>query len=57
MAAFNGGARQQFDEGLSTQQLELYLYKEVRRLTNFKQTPIFINPNGMEHFNLFTYDE
>ena len=57
VAAFNGGARQQFDEGLSTQQLEMYLYKEVRRLTNFKQTPIFINPNGMEHFNLFTYDE
>lgn len=57
VAAFNGGARQQFDEGLSTQQLEIYLYKEVRRLTNFKQTPIFINPNGMEHFNIFTYDE
>ena len=57
VAAFNGGARQQFDEGLSTQALESYLYKEVRRLTNFKQTPIFINPNGMEHFNLFTYDE
>ena len=57
VAAFNGGARQQFDEGLSTQTLEMYLYKEVRRLTNFKQTPIFINPNGIEHFNLFTYDE
>lgn len=57
VAAFNGGARQQFDEGLSTQQLEGYLYKEVRRLTNFKQTPIFINPNGMEHFNIFTYAE
>lgn len=57
LAAFNGGARQQFDEGLSTQELELYLYKEVRRLTNFKQTPIFINPNGMEHFNIFTYAE
>lgn len=55
--AFNGGARQQFDEGLSTQALEMYLYKEVRRITNFKQTPIFINPNGMEHFNLFTYAE
>lgn len=55
--AFNGGARQQFDEGLSTQALEMYLYKEVRRITNFKQTPIFINPNGMEHFNLFTYGE
>ena len=57
VAAFNGGARQQFDEGLSTQQLEGYLYKEVRRLTNFKQTPIFINPNGMEHFNIFIYAE
>lgn len=55
--AFNGGARQQFDEGLSTQALEMYLYKEVRRITDFKQTPIFINPNGMEHFNLFTYAE
>ena len=57
LGAFNGGARQQFDEGLSTQELEMYLYKEVRRLTNFKQTPIFINPNGMEHFNIFTYAE
>ena len=57
IAAFNGGARQQYSEGLSTQELEMYLYKEVRRLTNFKQTPIFINPNGMEHFNLFTYEE
>lgn len=55
--AFNGGARQQFDEGLSTQALEIYLYKEVRRLTDFKQTPIFINPNGMEHFNIFIYEE
>lgn len=56
ISAFNGGARQQFDEGLSTQALDTYLYKEVRRITNFKQTPIFINPNGMEHFNIFTYE-
>ena len=56
VSAFNGGARQQFDEGLSTQALEMHLYKEVRRITNFKQTPIFINPNGMEHFNIFTYE-
>ncbi len=55
--AYNGGARQQFDEGLSTQALEMFLYKEVRRITQFHQTPVFINPNGMEHFNLFTYDE
>ena len=57
ISAFNGAAREQTDEGLSTQALEIYLYKEVRRITNFKQTPIFINPNGMEHFNLFTYEE
>ena len=56
LSAFNGGARQQFDEGLSTQVLEMHLYKEVRRITDFKQTPIFINPNGMEHFNIFTYE-
>lgn len=55
--AFNGGARQQFDEGLSTQALYNYLYNEVRRLTKFKQTPIFSNPNGMEPFNIFTYEE
>lgn len=57
VSAFNGGARQQFDEGLSTQALYNYLYNEVRRITNFKQTPIMINPNGMEPFNIFTYDE
>ena len=57
ISAFNGGARKQFDEGLSTQELERYLYDEVRRLTNFKQTPIFNNPNGMEHFNIFIYAE
>lgn len=56
ISAFNGGARQQFDEGLSTQALDMYLYKEVRRLTKFKQTPIFINPNGIEHFNIFMYE-
>ena len=54
--AFNGEAKQQGDEGLSTQQLENYLYNKVRELTGYKQTPIFINPGGIEHFNLFTYE-
>ena len=54
--AFNGAAKQATDEGLSTQQLEMYLYKEVRKTTNFKQSPVFMNPNGMEHFNIFTYE-
>ena len=55
--ALNGAARNDEDEGLSTQQLDQFLYKEVRRLTDSKQTPIFMNPNGIEHFNLFTYEE
>lgn len=53
--AFSGAAREEGSEGLSTQDLERYLYKSVRKTTNFKQTPIFINPSGMEHFNLFLY--
>lgn len=55
--AFNGAARTPEDEGLSTQQLDQYLYKEVRKLTDYKQTPIFMNPNGMEPFNIFTYEK
>lgn len=54
--AFNGAVRQETDEGLSTQQLEMYLYKEVRKTTAFKQSPVFMNPNGMEHFYIFTYE-
>jgi len=55
--AFNGAARSPEDEGLSTQQLDQYLYKQVRKLTDYKQTPIFMNPNGMEPFNIFIYDK
>lgn len=55
--AFNGAARTDGDIGLSTQQLDQYLYKAVRQMTDFKQTPIFMNPNGMEPFELFTYEK
>ena len=55
--AFNGAARTDGDIGLSTQQLDQYLYKAVRQMTEFKQTPIFMNPNGMEPFELFTYEK
>ena len=55
--SFNGAAREEQSEGLSTQELELFLYKEVRKITDFKQTPIFINPNGIEHFNIFNYEK
>lgn len=54
---FNGAAREEHDEGLSTQELEHFLYKEVRKITDYKQTPIFINPNGIEHFNIFNYEK
>lgn len=55
--ALNGAARDEHAEGLSTQELEHFLYKEVRKITDFKQTPIFINPNGIEHFNIFNYEK
>lgn len=55
--ALNGAAKEEHAEGLSTQELEHFLYKQVRKLTDFKQTPIFINPSGIEHFNIFNYEE
>ena len=55
--ALNGAAKEEHAEGLSTQELEHFLYKQVRKLTDFKQTPIFINPSGLEHFNIFNYEK
>ena len=54
--AFKGAARRNGDIGLSTQDLDRYLFEEVRRLTNTRQTPIFINPDGIEPINLFLYE-
>ena len=54
--AMNGQARKDNSFGLSTLQLYNYLYERVRQLTDYKQTPIFQNPNGLEHFNIFTYE-
>lgn len=55
--AFNGAARKDGDEGLSTRSLDAYLYEAVRKTTDYKQTPIFMNPSGIEHFNIFTYEK
>lgn len=55
--ALNGAAKEEHAEGLSTQELEHFLYKQVRKLTDFKQTPIFINPSRIEHFNIFNYEK
>lgn len=55
--AFNGAARKDGDLGLSTRSLDAYLYDAVRRTTDFKQTPVFMNPSGIEHFNIFTYEK
>ena len=55
--AFNGAARKDGDEGLSTRSLDAYLYEAVRKTTDYKQTPVFMNPGGVEHFNIFTYEK
>ncbi len=55
--AFNGAARKDGDEGLSTRSLDAYLYEAVRKTTDYKQTPVFMNPSGIEHFNIFTYEK
>jgi hypothetical protein len=55
--AFNGAARKDGDEGLSTRSLDAYLYEAVRKTTDYKQTPVFMNPSGIEHFNSFTYEK
>lgn len=55
--AFNGAARKEGDEGLSTRALDAYLYEAVRKTTDYKQTPVFMNPSGVEHFNIFTYEK
>lgn len=55
--AFNGAARKDDDEGLSTRSLDAYLYEAVRKTTDYKQTPVFMNPSGIEHFNIFTYEK
>lgn len=53
--AFNGAAKSLGDSGLTTQALDLYLTKEVRRLTDNRQTPIY-NNNGVAPFNIFNYE-
>ncbi len=55
--AFNGAAKKDGDEGLSTRTLDAYLYDAVRKTTDYKQTPVFMNPSGIEHFNIFTYEK
>lgn len=54
--AFNGAARREGDEGLATNRLDSWLYDEVRKITDYKQTPVY-NSNGVEHFNIFIYEK
>ena len=55
--AFHGAARHApTDEGLSTHDLESYVYSEVKKMTEGKQAPIFKNVGGLEHFTLFIYE-
>ncbi len=55
--AFHGAARRSStDEGLSTHDLENYVYAEVKKMTGGRQTPIYKNVGGLEHFTLFIYE-
>jgi len=54
--AINGAAYKENSEGLTLMDLQLYLDKRVGDLTNHKQVPVAINPNGIENFSLFLYD-
>lgn len=54
--AMNGAAKHEKSEGLSLMDLQLYLDKRVGELTDHKQVPVAINPNGIENFSIFLYD-
>ncbi|MBQ2586258.1 MAG: caspase family protein, partial [Bacteroidaceae bacterium] len=55
--ALNGAAKEDGDEGLSTDKLEKFLYNKVKEITKGTQKPIWICPNGTQRFNLFIYDK
>ena len=55
--ALNGAAKEDGDEGLSTEQLDKYLYNGVKEMTNGTQRPVWVCPNGTQRFNLFIYDK
>lgn len=53
--AVNGAARRDNSEGLTLMDLQLYLDKRVGEMTEHRQVPVAINPNGIENFTLFLY--
>ena len=55
--ALNGAAKEDGDEGLSTDKLDKFLYNKVKEITKGTQKPIWVCPNGTQRFNLFIYDK
>lgn len=56
ITAFNDGARQPADKALTSKALGTFLMREVQRSSSSYQAPIFLNPDGMPPFNIFTYE-
>ena len=55
ISAFNDGARQSAEKGLTTKALGNYLMKTIQR-GNSNELPVFLNPDGLEPFNIFNYE-
>lgn len=55
--ALSGAAKEEGDEGLSTDKLDRFLYNKVKEITHGTQKPIWVCPNGTQRFNLFIYDK
>lgn len=53
--AFNGAAKDEEDEGLSTRSLDKYLYRTVRNTTEYEQTPLLRKTGDIDHFDIFSY--
>lgn len=55
ISAFNDGARQQADKALTTKVLGTFLLKEIQRSSS-NELPIFLNPDNLQPFNIFNYE-
>ncbi len=55
ISAFNDGARQQTDKSLTTKALGSFLLKEIQRHNSY-DAPVFLNPDALQPFNIFDYE-
>ena len=56
LAAFNDKARQGAEKSLSTKALGSYLLKDVQRNTSSNQATVFLNPDQIQPYDIFTYE-